>query len=714
MPFVQRMIGPHSGGDSALHRLLTSALVLPSLGPVGGWEPSLRPLLASMADMPYPMALVWSAERRLLYNAHCGELLGDRHPAAFGDRIERAWPDAAAAVDPLVPDAQAGDARAGPAIAAVAWRGSGHRRLFHSVPVRDRQGLLQGVMLTIAEDAAQGEAALSERRCAAAIDHRGAEHELQQLNRALEERVKARTAELEEARRQAIAVAQRLQFTLDAAEIGDWDLDLVTDAAHRSLRHDQCFGYSEPIPEWGFETFITHVHPDDREPVQRHFEDALKGLGDWHFECRVIWPDGSVHWIAAHGTVYLRDKQPQRMSGIVFDITERKQAEGELLDASERKDEFLAMLAHELRNPLAPIGTAAQLLHRACADPQVVERAAAVITRQVAHMTTLVDDLLDVSRVTRGQVTLAMTPIELRSIVSAAIEQARPLMKSRQHVLTTRTGPDAMNVIGDRTRLIQVVTNLLNNAAKYTPEGGVIDLAASIDGDVATVSVKDTGQGMDSRLLPSIFELFTQGERAADQGGLGIGLALVRSIVQLHGGTVSAHSEGIGRGSCFCVRLPLSRLEPPVMQSEADRQPGPTGPAIRVLVVDDNRDAAESIGELLRFEGHHVSIEHDARSALQTADSGPPFEAYILDIGLPDMTGHALAAQLREKRGADALFIALTGYGQARDVSLSHDAGFDHHLVKPVNVEQLFGILREWGKAWPGQELGRGRERIHE
>ncbi|MDQ3288328.1 MAG: ATP-binding protein [Pseudomonadota bacterium] len=534
------------------------------------------------------------------------------------------------------------------------------------------------------------------RRTGSAIDYLIAENNLRDLNQTLEQRVDERTAELQEAREEALALAQRLQLTLDAAQVGDWDLDLVTDVAHRSLRHDQCFGYSEPIPFWGFDTFIGHVHPDDRQSVIRAFDQALDGPGDWHFDCRVVWPDGSVHWIAAHGSVYRLSGKPHRMGGIVVDITERKHAEEELRNASHRKDEFLAMLAHELRNPLAPIGTAAQLLQLAPGDGRRVRNASEIIARQVSHMTTLVDDLLDVSRLSRGLVELRHRPLDLRSVMTAAVEQVRPLIESRRHALTIWIGPDPIPVLGDHPRLIQVIANLLNNAAKYTAPGGEIELKVRRGQKEVTVTVTDNGSGMDSKLLPQIFELFSQGKRTPDrqQGGLGIGLALARSIAELHGGSISASSGGIGCGSVFSLRLPLARELPlakasGVLPANTTAKPSAT----RILVVDDNVDAATTIAELLRVEGHQVFVAHEARTALELAWNEAPLDAFVLDIGLPDMTGHELLAAIREQILRPALFIALTGYGQAQDLKLSKAAGFQHHLIKPVDATRLVALL---------------------
>jgi PAS domain S-box-containing protein len=531
------------------------------------------------------------------------------------------------------------------------------------------------------------------RRAAAAAEQWATAHALRELTGTLEASVSQRTAELADARAEALRIAERLQLALDAAQIGDWDLDLVTDAAYRSLRHDQCFGYDEPIAEWGFETFIRHVHPEDRDEVERAFRNAVAEPGIWKFECRVIWPDGSVHWIAAYGSVYERDGVPSRMSGVVMDITARKAADEELRQSSRRKDEFLAMLAHELRNPLAPIATAARLLQLAPGDVDRVRASSQIIGRQVAHITALVDDLLDVSRVTRGLVQLDLAPVDVRDVVAAAVEQVRPLIDARRHALHAALPPVPLVVLGDRTRLVQIVANLLGNAAKYTPDGGEIALEAAARGGSVTLRVSDSGIGISAALLPAVFDLFTQGERTPDrsQGGLGIGLPLVKRLVEMHGGEVTAASAGSGRGSTFTVSLPqhAAHAAAPKRDDTADAA---MGHCARVLIVDDNEDAANTTADLLRLAGHETAVAHSARDALGLNRTGA-FDTYVLDIGLPDMSGHDLAVQLRQQAPGEALFIAATGYGQAADRSSAIEAGFDHHLVKPVDPAQLVALI---------------------
>jgi CheY-like chemotaxis protein len=378
------------------------------------------------------------------------------------------------------------------------------------------------------------------------------------------------------------------------------------------------------------------------------------------------------------------------------DVTVRKKVEDELRAANRQKDQFLAMLAHELRNPLAPITTAAQLLKQGRLEPKAAQHASEIIARQAEHMTELVNDLLDVSRVTRGLVTLEREHLDINAIVASAVEQVRPLVESRRHSLTLQLSGEPAHVLGDRTRLVQVVSNILNNAAKYTPTGGRITLTVAPHEEQVEVSVRDNGVGIEPDVLPYIFELFTQAERTPDrsQGGLGIGLALVKSLVALHGGSVQARSEGSGQGSDFVIRLP--RLAGPnIAQADETRtaaQVDPEAP-LRVLVVDDNIDASLMLSTLLELQGHSVCVEHDGRNALRRARLQRP-QVLLLDIGLPDMDGYELARRMREMpETANAVLVALTGYGQGQDKKMAQEAGFNHHLVKPASMEQVGEIL---------------------
>jgi PAS domain S-box-containing protein len=428
--------------------------------------------------------------------------------------------------------------------------------------------------------------------------------------------------------------------------------------------------------------------------VARMYHQAMHAREPGVTEYRHLRPDG----VEFHQEVRV---YPTRDGGLVSffrDITERKRSEQQLREADRRKDEFLAMLAHELRNPLAPISAAADLLKIGRLDENRVRQSSAIIARQVRHMTSLVDDLLDVSRVTRGLVTLARAPVSARTIVDEAIEQVRPMFDARrQHLAVHIVDPEA-TVLGDKARLVQVLSNLLNNASKYTPEEYGIEVEATGSDGHLVLSVRDQGIGMEPGLSPHVFDLFTQAKRSSDrsQGGLGLGLALVKHLVELHGGSVACASPGLGQGSSFMVSLPL--MQPLAGQPDAASGtplPGRQPRALRLLVVDDNVDAATTLGMLLEACGHEVAIEHDSLRALERAKSLRP-DAALLDIGLPEMDGNELARRLRaDVQTAAIVLIAVTGYGQEQDRRTAFEAGFDHHLVKPVDMDRLAALLAE-------------------
>jgi len=384
-------------------------------------------------------------------------------------------------------------------------------------------------------------------------------------------------------------------------------------------------------------------------------------------------------------------------------ILEREQQARQMAEEENRaKDQFLAMLGHELRNPLAPIGTAAQLLKMPGLDVHRARYAADVIGRQIEHMNRLLSDMLDVSRVTRGLVTLNLEDVDLRGVVERAVEQTRPLMQECHHRLELRLPPQPVLVRADQTRLTQVVANLLTNSAKYTPPHGHVQLSLAGGGDEATLTVADDGEGITPELLPRVFDLFSQGERKPDrpQGGLGLGLALVRSLVQLHGGSVDVSSPGRGGGSIFTVKLPLkielpALSRPPAPPQRAIEAAGAALPnGLRIMLVDDNIDAAVSLSLLLEAAGDHlVSTYYDAASALEWAAFERP-DAFILDIGLPDMNGYELARRLRAMpEFAATMLIALTGYGQLQDKVRAREAGFDLHIAKPAEPEAILAAL---------------------
>jgi signal transduction histidine kinase len=396
--------------------------------------------------------------------------------------------------------------------------------------------------------------------------------------------------------------------------------------------------------------------------------------------------------------------EPEELVANVRALLRLGRVERELRDMDRRKDEFLAILAHELRNPLGPIRNAVELLRSL--DPHsspAQENARRVILRQTDHMVRLVDDLLDVSRISQGKITLRRSQVELCGLLKSAAETADPNIAARQHLLTVKLPDHDIWVDGDSVRLTQVVGNLLNNAAKFTPPGGHIALAACLEGTQAVIRVTDNGIGISEEQADTIFDLFAQAGHAPDrvQDGLGIGLSLVRTLVNLHGGTVTVRSEGSGHGSTFEVRLPTLAGTPEADGTDcAAPAAAPARPtdAYRILVVDDNIDSAEIVSALLQFAGHEVHMAHDGAGAIEAALRLKP-DVVFLDIGLPDMSGVDVAAAMRgHPELAKTVLIALTGYGQDKDRMGAMAAGFNHHLTKPVNMETLNDTVRTFMK----------------
>jgi signal transduction histidine kinase len=368
-------------------------------------------------------------------------------------------------------------------------------------------------------------------------------------------------------------------------------------------------------------------------------------------------------------------------------VSAHVQARLALETADRQKNEFLAMLAHELRNPLAPIRNAGEILSRTLPHESPTHGAIAMVKRQVAQLTRLVDDLLDVSRITQGRVELKREPVDLASVISHAVETVEPLFRERRHEVSIVSSYRALYVNGDLTRLVQSVVNILTNAAKYTDIGGKIELQTRAEGDQALIEICDNGAGIPPELLPRVFELFVQGDRTLDRslGGLGIGLSVAKQLIEMHGGRVAAESEGLGRGSTFRLWLPLIERPGSLDGSAAETAPR----ARRVVIVDDNVDAADSLALVLQLDGHVTRTGYSAQDALDLAVAFEP-EVMLLDIGLPEMDGYEVARRIRASgRPAGVKLIALTGYGQVDDLRRAQEAGFDDHLVKPVDFETL-------------------------
>lgn len=379
------------------------------------------------------------------------------------------------------------------------------------------------------------------------------------------------------------------------------------------------------------------------------------------------------------------------------EIVERRAAEMELQEAGRRKDEFLAMLSHELRNPLAPVRTALEVIRRIAPPDPKLNRASEIMVRQVQQMTRLIDELLDVARISQGKIVLTREKVDLNAVIAHSVETAQPLIDSRGQTLQVVPLAEPVWLQGDFARLAQILSNLLNNASKYSERGTLVSLHASRDGSGAVIRVRDQGIGIDAQLLPRIFDLFTQGARGLDraQGGLGVGLTLARRLAEMHGGQLQAASEGVGKGSEFTLRLPGVGL---ITTGEAAPAPTeqPAPPACRVLVVDDNRDAAQSVASFFELSGHDVRTAADGGEALVAADLFAP-DVVVLDIGLPVLDGYEVARRLRQTPvGKAALLLALTGYGQREDRQNAEAAGFDHHFVKPADPMVLLNCIDGW------------------
>lgn len=477
--------------------------------------------------------------------------------------------------------------------------------------------------------------------------------------------------------------------------IGSWRLDVRRNELKWSAETYRILGIAEGT-RLSYETFLSCVHPDDREYVDRMWDSALAGE-PYDIEHRVV-VDGKVKWVRVKAELEFDDKGDLAGAfGTIQDVTERKQAEMALQEANRHKDEFLALLAHELRTPMAVTSTAVYLLqNKGLTDPETRRWAAATISSQMEHLKRLVDDLLDVARIGRSKLALKKTRFDLVQLLTKVAQACRPLVDRRQQYFILSLPSSPLWVEADSARLTQVVTNLLENAIKFTPTNGHIELSLQAEGSEAVICVRDTGRGIAPELLPRIFDTFTQGEvpLARDEGGLGLGLALVKKLTEYHGGTVTVASEGKDKGAQFTVRLPALAAQP-TMPSH-DTMERPKTRTRRVLIAEDNSAAGEAMSQVLRHAGHSVRLAQDGAAALAAAKAELP-EIAILDIGLPAMDGFELARSMRTLAdGKPLLLIALTGYGQTTDHDRSRSAGFDYHIVKPADIEQLLGLIHGW------------------
>ena len=526
------------------------------------------------------------------------------------------------------------------------------------------------------------------------------EEALRDANQQLEVRVEARTAELVQAHAVMAANEERLRIALDAGRMGTWELDAVRRTCHIDEVQCSLLGLPARTRSVPLDTLLSLTYPADDEMVRNAVEHALKtnsdNPGDYSYEFRIVRPsDGVMRWLHVSGRTIPNADAPPRRIGVTIDITDRKRDEQALQEADRRKNDFLATLAHELRNPLAPIRNAVELLRMRNPLPVDKRGPAEVIDRQTRALTRLVDDLLDISRITQNRLELRREPASLSAIVEGAVEASRPLIDAGGHVLDISMPEEPIVLLADVTRLSQVLSNLLNNAARYSDKKGRIHVEVRREAADAVVRITDEGIGIPATMLHRVFDMFVQVDRAHERGrgGLGVGLALSRQLVEMHGGRISAHSPGPGLGSTFEVRIPI------VAEVEAStravvKEDLPTT-RLRLLVVDDNRDSVDSLSTLLRLMGNDVHMAFDGVEAVHAVQSLRP-DVVLLDVGLPLQNGYEAARMIRsEPWGRDVVLIALTGWGQEQDRRRSREAGFDHHLVKPVDPRVLMNLVTE-------------------
>jgi signal transduction histidine kinase/ActR/RegA family two-component response regulator len=632
------------------------------LGPMDEWQQSLRSVVSNMLNAwAFPMFVAWGPDLNTIYNDGYSQLLGGKHPWALGKPFWEIWPEIRLDLQPFLERVMAGETFYVEDLPLTTHRNGDEDTgwfTFSWSPVIDESGMIAGIYCVCTETT----------RMVQAEQHIRAEHQ--------------RLAELFQASPSFSAVLRGPQHVFET--FNDAYQELV------GFRAQEGKPVGEVLPEivgQGFVQILDEVfatgkayrgHAIQVELQKTAGDPASKAYVNLVFQ-PLVNDAGAVDGIFVQG----------------HDVTAQHEAQVALETANKNKDEFLAMLAHELRNPLAPIGAAAELLQMAKLDDARVRKTSEVIGRQVRHMTHLIDDLLDVSRVTSGMVQLDPEPLDIRQVIADAIEQVSPLINTRRHQLVMNLAPGTATVHGDKKRLVQVLANILGNAAKYTPEGGRIELNTELRTSHVLIHVIDNGIGMDAELKQHAFELFTQAQRSADRagGGLGLGLALARSLIELHKGTVHCDSPGPGKGSTFTLCLPTVPVALPGGGHGSAARVTASARPLRILVVDDNVDAASIMALFLEAAGHQVTIAHRPQEALQLAQQALP-DVCILDIGLPDMDGYELVRRLRALPGSgNVMFIAITGYGQQSDREQGVRAGFDHFFVKPADLTGLAETL---------------------
>ena len=499
---------------------------------------------------------------------------------------------------------------------------------------------------------------------------------------------------------------QLLGIAIQSARMGVWSENLKTHELWWSPELEHLTGYGENMHGNAPEDFYRLIHADDRDTFIAQIKTSIEAKSKYELQFRLQHADG--HWLAAEGrghAVFSEKGEALSVFGIVNDISDRKAAEEQLRElnnqlsiSDRRKDEFLATLAHELRNPLAPMRNVLEIMRLKENENSFIRWSRDVIERHLLQMTHLVDDLMEASRISQGRLKLRIQQIDICSVLQQAVEASQPLMQELKHRLTIIKPDTSIIIDADPTRIIQIISNLLTNAAKYTPEGGTIRLNIFQDKGEVVLSVRDSGIGIPPDQLSNVFTMFSQLRPAIErsQGGLGIGLSLVRGLVELHGGTIRANSEGDGKGSEFTVRLPISNATVRETAGPAEKSVSPSVTSKRILVVDDNVDAADSLALLLEMSGHTTRSVHTGSEAAIAAEEFLP-DIVLLDIGLPDINGYEVARRIRQQSCGRTMFlIAATGWGQDKDKALAEAAGFDSHLTKPVDYQELTLLLQKF------------------
>lgn len=493
---------------------------------------------------------------------------------------------------------------------------------------------------------------------------------------------------------------ERLDLIVNSSEVGLWYCDLPFANLEWNAKCKEHFWWpaNEQVT---IDKFYARLHPEDRERTRASIEAALSNVSSYDIEYRTVSDEDRIRWVRAIGRgFYDQSGKPVRFDGITIDATERKQNEESLRQAHLYKDRFLATLAHELRNPLAPLRTGLKILRLAPEKNELTHRTEEIMDRQLAALVRLVDDLLDVSRISKGKMLLRKESVNLATVLQNAIEASRPVLDEHRHNLEVDLPASPLLLNADGVRLAQIFQNILNNAAKYSDDNGQIRVRAFQKDNRAVVSIKDSGCGIAREDMPKIFDMFTQLSSSLEKinGGLGIGLSLAKSLVEMHDGTITVNSEGPGTGCEFTVSLPLATELPENPPAEASVLEVASNP-LRILVVDDNIDAADSLVTLLELSGHRCRMVHDAKSALEAfADFRP--QLILSDIGLPEINGYDLARRIRRlEGGAEIRLIAVSGWGQPDDIKRAEEAGFDQHLTKPVDPDVLLQRIAEWNDA---------------